>query len=133
MECYLSRKQRSPRLALANCELIEGDASAIADLVKRPVDFVLIVNTFHGVPDKLGLERNVAAVLKTGGRFAVTNWHRRAREETTVLGKPRGPKTDMRMEPNDVAAVVEPAGLALGHVIKLPPYHYAAIFTKPNG
>ena len=116
-----------------NCDLVEGDAYAIADLVKRPVDFVLIANTFHGVPDKLRLARSVAAVLKTGGRFAVINWHHRPREETTVLGKPRGPKTDMRMEPNDVAAVIEPAGLILGQVIELPPYHYAAIFTKPNG
>jgi ubiquinone/menaquinone biosynthesis C-methylase UbiE len=116
-----------------NCDLIEGDAYAIGDLVKRPVDFVLIANTFHGVPDKLRLARSVAAVLKTGGRFAVINWHHRPREETTVLGKPRGPKTDMRVEPNDVAAVVEPAGLTLGQVIELPPYHYAAIFTKPNG
>ena len=33
-----------------NCDLVEGDAYAIADLVKRPVDFVLIANTFHGVP-----------------------------------------------------------------------------------
>ena len=116
-----------------NCELIEGDAYAVADLVKQSVDFVLIANTFHGVPDKLRLARSVATVLKTGGRFAVVNWHRRAREETTVLGKPRGPKTDMRMEPNDVAAVVEPAGLILGEVIELPPYHYAAVFAKPNG
>ena len=101
--------------------------------MRRPVDFVLIANTFHGVPDKLRLTRSVATVLKTGARFAIVNWHRRAREETTVLGKPRGPKTDMRMEPNDVAAVVEPAGLSRGEVIELPPYHYAAIFAKPHG
>ena len=113
-----------------NCELIEGDAYEVADLVGRPVDYVLMANTFHGVPDKLRLARGVAAILKPGGRFAVVNWHRRPREETTVLGQPRGPKSDMRMEPSDVAAVVEPAGLKLSEVIELPPYHYAAIFEK---
>ncbi len=113
-----------------NYELVEGDAYAISVFVKRPVDFVLIANTFHGVPDKLRLSRGVAAVLKPGARFAVINWHRRPREETIILGQPRGPKTDMRMEPREVAAVVEPAGLKLCEVIELPPYHYAAIFTK---
>jgi len=58
-------------------------------------------NTFHGVPDKSRLARAVAAVLQPNGRFAVINWHRRSREETIVLGQPRGPKTEMRMTPED--------------------------------
>jgi SAM-dependent methyltransferase len=114
----------------SNFELIEGDAYEIAEFVKQPVDFVLMANTFHGVPDKSRLARGVAAALKPGAQFAVINWHRRPREETTVLGQPRGPKTDMRMEPRDVTTVVEPAGLKLTEVVELPPYHYAAIFTK---
>ena len=76
-----------------NCDLIEGDAYAVAELVRRPVDFVLMANTFTGVPDKARSARGVAAILKPGGRFAVINWHYRPREETIVLGKPRGPKT----------------------------------------
>jgi ubiquinone/menaquinone biosynthesis C-methylase UbiE len=114
-----------------NCDLIEGNAYAVATLVRRPIDFVLIANTFHGVPDKLRLARAVATTLKPGGRFAVVNWHRRPRQETVVLGLPRGPKTEMRMTPSDVAATVEPAGLKLAGVIELPPYHYGAIFEKP--
>lgn len=125
-------KAKIAAVGATNCKLIEGDAYAVAELVKRSVDFILIANTFHGVPDKLRLARSVAEVLKTGARFSVINWHRRPREETTVLGKPRGPKTEMRMEPNDVAAVVEPAGLKLAQVIELPPYHYAAILNKPR-
>ena len=116
-----------------NCELIEGDAYAVADLVGRPVDYVLMANTFHGVPDKLRLARGVAAILKLGGRFTVINWHCLPREQTTVLGKPRGPKTDMRMEPSEVAATVEPAGFTLANVAELPPYHYGAIFRRSNG
>ena len=123
-------KAKITAVGATNCELMEGDAYAVAELVKRPVDFVLMANTFHGVPDKLRLAHSVAAVMKNGARFAVINWHRRPREETTVLGKPRGPQTDMRMEPSDVAAVVEPANLNLTQVIELPPYHYAAIFAK---
>ncbi len=115
-----------------NCDFIEADAFAVAERVSCPVDFVLMANTFHGVPDKLRLARGVARVLKLGGRFAIVNWHRRPREETTMLGQPRGPKTEMRMTPSQVATEVEPADLKLVSVIELPPYHYGAIFEKPQ-
>jgi hypothetical protein len=49
-----------------------------------------------------------------------------------VLGKPRGPKTEMRMTPEDVRKVVEPAEFQLADVVELPPYHYGAVFQKPR-
>jgi len=117
----------------SNCEFIAGDAYALATLVDRPLDFVLMANTFHGVPDQTLLANAVAMTLKIGGRFAVVNWHQRPREETTVLSQPRGPKTEMRMTPADTAAAIEPAGLVEVDLIDLPPYHYGAIFEKPAG
>ena len=115
---------------LGNCRVIEGDAYEIAALAREPADVVVIASKFHGVPEKARLCQAVASVLKPGGRFVVVNWHRRPREETTVLGKPRGPRTEMRMEPEDVVAVAEPAGFTHERTIELPPYHYAAILTK---
>jgi SAM-dependent methyltransferase len=115
-----------------DCEFIEGDAYDVARLVQRPTDIVLIANTFHGVPDKTRLARGVAAMLKPGGRFIVVNWHKRPREETTVLGRPRGPRTEMRMIPEEVTAAVAPAGLKPARVVELLPYHYGAIFEKPT-
>jgi SAM-dependent methyltransferase len=115
----------------SNCTFIKGDAYEVSTHVPWPADLVLIANTFHGVPGKARLATAVTAVLKPGGWFVVVNWHRRPREETTVLGEPRGPRTEMRMTPNDVAAVVEPAGLRLARVVDLPPYHYGAMFEKP--
>ena len=115
---------------VSNCDLIEGDAYDIAKLVPRPVDFVFLANAFHGVPEQTRLARAVASVLKPGGRFAIVNWHKRPREETTILGEPRGPATELRMTPAATAAVVEPAGLKLREVVEVPPYHYGAIFEK---
>jgi ubiquinone/menaquinone biosynthesis C-methylase UbiE len=123
-------RARMSAAGAANCDFIAGDAYEIARLVPRPVDLVLIANTFHGVPDKARLARGVAAILKPGGRFIVVNWHRRPREETTVLGQPRGPRTEMRMTPESVASEIAPAGLRSAHVVELPPYHYGAIFEK---
>ena len=107
---------------------IEADARDLPALLPEKVDFVLIANTFHGVPDRSALASAAASVLKPGGLFAIVNWHARPREETVVLGEPRGPKTDMRMTPEQTRAVVEPAGFELEKLVELPPFHYGAVF-----
>jgi len=116
-----------------NCEFVVADAMAVDAVVPEPVDYVFLANTFHGVPDQLGLARGVAASLKPKGLFGIINWHRRPREETVVFGQPRGPRTEMRIEANDVAAIVKPAGLALNRTIELPPYHYGIVLSKKGG
>jgi ubiquinone/menaquinone biosynthesis C-methylase UbiE len=73
-----------------------ADAHELCSYIRKPVDFVFMANTFHGVPDKTALSEVVYAVLKSGGRFAIINWHRQPREETPVLGQPRGPDTSLR-------------------------------------
>jgi len=105
-----------------------ADAMALASQVREPVDYVLIANTFHGVPDQAGLARAVRAVLCPQGLFAVINWYPAAREQTPVLGKPRGPKMQLRLSPAAVAAVVTPAGFQMADLVELPPYHYGAVF-----
>lgn len=112
------------------CHWIEGDAMDMVRLIPEKIDTVLIANTFHGVPDQTALARAAFDVLKPGGTFIVINWHVAPREETPVLGEPRGPRTEMRMSPDDVRAVVEPAGYTLSRIVDLPPYHYGAVFTK---
>lgn len=123
-------RQKVSAQGSSNCEFGEGDAYDSAALVPWMADAVLIANTFDGMPDKPRLAQAVAAILKPLGRFVVVNWHRRPREETTVLAQPRGPRTEMRMTADEVAAVIEPAGLRLKQGIELPPYHYGATFEK---
>ena len=49
---------------LSNCHLIEGDAYDVAELARERADAVFMANTFHGVPDKVRLNRAVGAALK---------------------------------------------------------------------
>lgn len=113
-----------------NCTFAVADAYDIALMVRESVDHVFLANAFHGVPDRPRLVRAISEVLKPGGLFAVVNWHARPREQTTVLGEPRGPETDLRMTPEETIAEVESGGLRFRYQAEVPPYHYGAVFER---
>jgi hypothetical protein len=91
-----------------------------------------MANAFHGVPDRPRLARAVREVLMPAGHFAVVNWHARPRDETTILGEPRGPRTELRLSPEQTFKSVEASGLKLVQLIDVPPYHYAVILAREN-
>lgn len=113
-----------------NCVFVEADATNIATIMRRPIDHVFLANAFHGVPDKPRLARAVHDVLKPGGLFSIVGWHARPREETPVLGEPRGPATELRMTPEETIASVEPGGLKFRNQIEVSPYHYGIVFER---
>ena len=117
---------------LSNCTFVAGDAYQVASLAPRPADFVLIANAFHGVPDRPRLARAIREALKPGGALAIVNWHRRAREDTAVLGEPRGPRTELRLSPVQTVEAVEAGGLKLTKLVEILPYHYGAVFQRPK-
>jgi ubiquinone/menaquinone biosynthesis C-methylase UbiE len=122
------------RLAAAgatNCEFVEGDAYELARHMRGPADFVLMANAFHGVPDQPRLADAIGKALKPGGRLAVVNSHQHRREETTILGKPRGPKSELRMSPEQTIASIKAGGLIFAGLVELPPFHYAVIMERP--
>jgi ubiquinone/menaquinone biosynthesis C-methylase UbiE len=115
----------------SNCTFIPGDAYEIAKLA-GPADFVFMANAFHGVPDRVRLAKAIGAALKPEGQFAIINWHKRPREETPILGEPRGPKTELRMALEETIKSVEAGGLKFVQVVEIPPYHYGAVFKRPG-
>jgi SAM-dependent methyltransferase len=123
-------QKRLSESRITNCDYVRGDAYEIAALARRPADFVFMANAFHGVPDRPRLAHCVRDALKPGGLFAVVNWHSRPREETKILGEPRGPRTDLRLSPDQTIKDVEAGGIKSVKVLDLPPYHYAAIFRR---
>jgi ubiquinone/menaquinone biosynthesis C-methylase UbiE len=127
-------KNRAARAGVLNGTIrwIECDACSLHNVLPSQPDYVLIANTFHGCPDKQQLAREVFNALKPGGQLAIVNWHSRPKEDTTVLGQPRGPNTAMRMTPEAVMDEVLPVGFRLHGVVELPPYHYGIVFDKPK-
>lgn len=114
---------------VSNCELVQGDAYDVAQLAPWPADLVFMANAFHGVPEQPRLARAVAGALHPSGRFAIVNWHKRPREETVVLGEPRGPKSELRLSPEETITAVEAGGMKLAKLVEVPPYHYGAVFA----
>jgi SAM-dependent methyltransferase len=114
-----------------NCDYITGDAYVIAKLA-GPVDFVFMANAFHGIPDRGRLAQAVGAALKPNGQFAIVNWHKRPREETRILGEPRGPRTELRISPEETIKSVEADGLKFTKLVEIPPYHYGVVFQRPD-
>lgn len=115
---------------LKNCDFVAGNAYEVDQLWPRAVDFVFFANAFHGVPDRQRLARSVYDALAPSGLFGVVNWHQRPREETTVLGEPRGPRTELRMSPDQTVRAVEASGLKLARIVEVSPYHYGAVFER---
>lgn len=128
----IAKARVAERGGAPNCRFVEADAYDLVEAVHEPVDHVFLANAFHGVSDKPRLSRAVRDVLKPGGLFAVVSWHARPREETTVLGAPRGPATELRMTPEETIAAVEPGGLRWLRQAEVSPYHYGVVFERPR-
>jgi SAM-dependent methyltransferase len=124
-------RHRLAESGVTNCDFVAGDAYELAKLVPGPADFVFMANAFHGVPDRPRLARAVRARLNSDGHFAIVNWHQRPREETVILGEPRGPKTELRLSPEQTIEAVEAGGLTFDQFVEVPPYHYGAVFKRP--
>lgn len=110
---------------------VEGDASDLPELLPGRVDGALLANVFHGVDDRAGFAATVREVLEPGGRFVVVNWDERPREETTILGEPRGPPTALRIAPEVTKGAVEAAGFEVVETAEVSPYHYAVVCENP--
>ena len=124
-------RHRLVESGITNCDYITGNAYDIAKLAGA-VDFVFMANAFHGVPDPGRLAQAVGAALKPNGEFAIVNWHKRPREETRILGEPRGPKTDLRLSPEETIKSVEAGGLKYTKLVEIPPYHYGVVFQHSD-
>lgn len=119
------------RNGIENVVPIRGDARELAAHLPEPVDGVLLANAFHGIDDSAAVVESAFDALEPDGRFVVVNWRDLPREETAVLGEPRGPPTDLRVSPDETEAAVLDAGdFDAVRRVDLPPYHYAVVFER---
>jgi ubiquinone/menaquinone biosynthesis C-methylase UbiE len=114
----------------ANCLWMNQDLLALPDVMVSKFDYVMMHSTFHGLSDQIEFVRGVVKLLNPGGYFSAINWLPLPRENTIWMGKPRGPKTEMRLSIEQFLQIVRlatPQLVAVQQVI-LPPYHYGITF-----
>jgi len=76
-------------------------ATASSANLPEPVDLILIVDTFHHIPDREAYFSNLQNSLKPGGRLAIVDW---------LPGGPMGPPEQFRFSPAQIAAELGKAG-----------------------
>jgi ubiquinone/menaquinone biosynthesis C-methylase UbiE len=86
------------------------------------VDLVLILDTYHHLDDRLRYFRDLARVLRPGGRVAVIDWHKRP--------LPVGPDLDHKLAREQVVAEMTAAGWTLDSESDVLPYQYFLLFRE---
>jgi len=109
---------------------VRADARDLCRFIREPVNFSSSRTRFKGCPIRPNYQRR--STLRSSGvdvSRSLTGIARHVRKPR-CLAQPRGQDTSLRMEPEDVRALVEPAGFRLEKVVEMGPYHYAAVFLK---
>ena len=114
-----------------NCLWLNLNLLQISQSIQNKFDYIMMHSTFHGLMHPLELVQDVQNLLKPGGLFSVVNWLPIPKEETLWLGKQRGPKTELRMSPEQLLNMIRDAAegpLQATQPVKLSPFHYGMTF-----
>jgi SAM-dependent methyltransferase len=100
MVAYLT--QRAAREGLANLTAVQ--AGPDNPNLPAPVDTILIVDTYHHIPNRVAYFTRLKRSLKPGGRLAIIDFRKDA---------PAGPPVEFRFTQEQISAELGEAGFAL--------------------
>ena len=121
-EMIESIKRRVAREGLKNVETVLG--TPVDPQLPKPVDVVLIVETYYEMDDPRTLLRNVRKSLKPGGRVGIVEYSKN--------GHGPGPDIAGRVDPETVIRDAEAAGLRLEGRGNFLRYQYLLKFVADN-
>jgi ubiquinone/menaquinone biosynthesis C-methylase UbiE len=114
-----------------NLELVTGEATA-TNLDDASCDLVFLGNVWHELDDHARVLREMARILRSGGRVAILDWR-------TDVPNPPGPPAGHRVAAADAAAALQTAGWAVIESTAVGTYSYlvtarlqAASLTLPQ-
>jgi len=109
---YLKKRAASEQLSNVTPVL----ATATSPNLPEPVDVVLVVDTYHHLPNRAAYFRDLRKSLKPGGRVAIVDFRKEA---------PDGPPAQFRFTPQQIQEEMAAAGyqLAASHDF-LPRQHF---------
>ena len=122
--------QAKIRCADYDVQFVVDDAMNVAKSVQSPVDYILIANTFHGIPDKEELLKRLLPLLADDSEVCIINWYPSPDKDTCVLGVPRGPAENYRLSPSEVSEYMRKVGFSFLSEQKVSDFHYALRYKK---
>ena len=109
---------RAKREGLRNVVPVTGTPDS--PRLPQKVDLVLLVDVYHHIGERPAYFRNVASMLKPGGRVAIIDFR---------LDAPNGPPKSERIPPDRIKAELESAGYRLVESHDFLPYQHYLIFA----
>ena len=95
-------KQRAVREGLKNVVAVRAGTDRTN--LPEPVDLVLVVDTYHHIPNRVAYFTALKASMKPGARLAIVDFRK---------GAPSGPPEEFRFTPDQISAELAQAGFAL--------------------
>ena len=114
--------RRVQKIGLKNVRTVLGTQTDAR--LPKPVDAVLIVDTYHEMEQPIVLLRNVANSMKPTGRMGIVDFKKDG-------GGP-GPAMEERVDPEVVIGHARAAGLELRSRETFLKYQYMLVFEKPR-
>ena len=95
-------RKRAAAAGLANVTAVRGDE--VTPNLPRPVDLVLVVDTYHHIANRPGYFRDLAKSLTPGGRVAIIDFRK---------DSPQGPPVQFRFDAEQIVDELKQAGYRL--------------------
>jgi cyclopropane fatty-acyl-phospholipid synthase-like methyltransferase len=112
---YLARRAAAEKASNVTAVL----AGATSPNLPEPVDVILVVDTYHHLPDRPAYFRALRASLRPGGRIAIVDFRKEA---------PDGPPAHFRFTPQQIAAEMKQAGYRLDATHDFLPRQHFLVF-----
>lgn len=119
MVAYLEERGRREMWRGVEARLVPGDDPQLGE---ADVDRILIVDTWHHLPDRAAYGAKLARALRAGGQLAVVDF---------TPDAPMGPPPAMRLTAEQVAAELGAVGLEATIVDETLPHQYVVLAVRP--
>ncbi len=120
MVTYLGRRAAAERLA----NVVPVQAAPDSPNLPKPVNVVLVVDTYHHLPDRVTYFRRLRASLAPAGRVAIVDFRKDA---------PDGPPAEFRFEPAKIIEEMTAAGYRVEAQHDFLPRQIFLVFRAAEG
>jgi SAM-dependent methyltransferase len=114
-------RKRAASAGLKNLVTVQADD--VSPRLPKAVDLVLVVDTYHHIPNRVAYFKNLAKGLTAGGRVAIVDFRKDA---------PDGPPPEFRFEAAQIVDEMTKAGYRLDTEHKFLPRQHFLVFRSSS-